>query len=337
MLAGRSHAPEQAAVCQLLEEHERGAARQQIAAVRCAVIAQRDGGGDAGADERRADGHAAAERLADRHQVGLEAECLRVKRLAGAAQPALHFVGDQQRAGRRRDVPHGPRERRRDRPHAALALDRLQDHGGGVGGHGRPERVRIEGRHPGDARHHRREGRAVVLVPGHRQRAERAAVERVLERDEPRARRALRVPVTPGELQARLDRFGPAVADERALEARQRRETRGQRRLQGVVKEVRRVHQRCRLIGDRGGQARVSVAERGHADARQQVEIRAPVGVVQPDAFTAHEDHGRAAVGLEDVGRVERRDRVSGDDHEESRRLQAADFGLRGFSRAGAP
>ena len=103
------------------------------------------------------------------------------------------------------------------------------------------------------------------------------------------ARLAARVPVAARELQARLDRFGAAVAEERARQPGQVRQPLGELALQRMVEQVRRVDQRLRLIGDRARQARMRVAERRDADARQQIEILAALGVVQTDALAAHE------------------------------------------------
>ena len=74
MPADAADVRDQAAADQLVEEAQRRAAGQQIAAVRAAVIAERDRVRDLLADERGADRHAAAERLAERHQVRLEAD-----------------------------------------------------------------------------------------------------------------------------------------------------------------------------------------------------------------------------------------------------------------------
>ena len=71
MRATCSHQP---AGRQLVEEHQRGAARQQVAAVGAAVIARLRRRGDALGEHRRANRHAGAERLAERHQVRLQAE-----------------------------------------------------------------------------------------------------------------------------------------------------------------------------------------------------------------------------------------------------------------------
>ena len=137
-------------------------------------------------EQRRADRHAGAERLAERHQVRLQAERGRVERPPGAAEAALHFVGDEQRAGaaaRRRRSPSAVALR--DRPHAAFALDRLDDDRGCIRRDRRGNRRGVVGSHerhaaaPAAAN-----GVAIVLVPRHRQRAHRPAVERVLKRDE---------------------------------------------------------------------------------------------------------------------------------------------------------
>ena len=74
--ADRPHVLHEAACRQRLEKHQRRAARQQVAAVRAAVIAGRDGGRDPLAEQRRADRHAGAEGLADGDQVGRQAEAL---------------------------------------------------------------------------------------------------------------------------------------------------------------------------------------------------------------------------------------------------------------------
>ncbi len=62
------------------------------------MVAKRRGFRDALAEERRRDRHAGAERLANGHQIGLEAEHLRVERPPGASEAALDLVGDEERA-----------------------------------------------------------------------------------------------------------------------------------------------------------------------------------------------------------------------------------------------
>ena len=90
---------------ELVEADQRRAAGEQVSAEGGAMVAECERGRNVFFDERRAHRHAAGERLADRHQVGAHAELLEVERLPGAAKAALHFVGNQQRAGLR-GTPH---------------------------------------------------------------------------------------------------------------------------------------------------------------------------------------------------------------------------------------
>ena len=62
--------------------------------------------------------------------------------------------------------------------------------------------------------------------------------------------------------------------------------------------------QRLRLIRDRTRQPGVRVAERGDADSREQVEVFAPLCVVEPNALPPHEGNRRALVDLQNVSRL---------------------------------
>ncbi len=112
----------------------------------------------------------------------------------------------------------------------------------------------------------RLERRAVVFVRRDRQRPDRPSVKRLFERHDLGPRLAERMPVAARELEARLDRLGAAVAEERALEARQAREPRGELALQRVEEQVRRVQQRLRLVGDG---ARRALRERDRGRSRR--------------------------------------------------------------------
>ena len=126
-------------------------------------------------------------------------------------------------------------------------------------------------------------------------------MERLLERDEFRARLALRVPVPPRELQARFDGFCAAVAEKGSRQARQRRQPLRHLPLQRMKEQIRNVNQRLRLVGDRARDARMRVPERRDADARQQVEVFPAFRVEQPDALSANKVDRIAAVRLENV------------------------------------
>ena len=65
---------------------------------------------------------------------------------------------------------------------ARLALDDLEQHGGGLLGRRRLERVEVVEGHVLEAVGHRREGRLELRLAGRGDRRERPAVERVLRR-----------------------------------------------------------------------------------------------------------------------------------------------------------
>src|SRR5262245_62495007 len=85
----------------------------------------------------------------------------------------------------------------------------------------------------------------------------------------------LRMPIAARELEAGFVGFRAAVAEERAREARQRRQTTGRVRLERVEIQVRGVEQRPCLFRDHRCQAWMRMTERGHTDPGDEVEILA--------------------------------------------------------------
>ena len=142
-----------------------------------------------------------------------------MERHAGAPEAALHFIGDQQSARLRARIGDGGGKRGRQRPHAAFSLHGLGDDRRCPRGYRGKQRRRIVDRHELHVRKQRLEGRPIVLVGRDRQRAKRAAVKRLFERDELRPGLAFGVPIAARELQARLDGFRAAVAEKRARQA----------------------------------------------------------------------------------------------------------------------
>src|SRR5215213_2443894 len=61
----------------------------------------------------------------------------------------------------------------------------------------------------------------------------------------------------------------------------------------------------ARLIGDGGREPFVTMAERANSDAGEQIEILTPFRVEHAHALAAHQHDRRAAVGLDDVLRLE--------------------------------
>ena len=146
----------------------------------------------------------------------------------------------------------------------------------------------------GHARDERLEGGALRRLPGHRERAERAAVERVLERDDARlAGRLARV------LDRRLDGLRAGVAEERVRAAEALGEQLGEARHRLRPVEVRDVPEPVELLVRGGERCGMAVAEPDDGDAADEIEVAAAVDVLEPRAVAAHERHVGARVRLE--------------------------------------
>ena len=124
-----------------LERRQRRGGGDRVLLVR--VVAERVVAGDVEVVARDAGGdrqHAAAERLAEHHDVGRGAVVLGGEEAAGLAQAGRDLVEDQQRAvrvaglahrlpvARRRDVRHGARRLGDHRGHVAFALEHVAHH-----------------------------------------------------------------------------------------------------------------------------------------------------------------------------------------------------------------
>ena len=255
--------------------------------------------------QHRADGEAAAEALRQRDRVAARAAPVAAEEAPEPTDARLHLVHEEQRArARRRATRSFARNPRGARQHAALALQRLHDDGAHVVAHLARHRVGVPVRH---VRHRteRPEALAVLRRPGHRQRAERASVERVVERDDAHALLLAReVEVVARQLEHRLVRLRARVAEEGAVVARAAAQLVGEADVRRVVEVVGHVHQARRLLGDGAREHRVPVAHRAHGDAGAEVEPAAPVGVEHLAAATAHErERGRLVVGVEALAR----------------------------------
>ena len=166
----------------------------------------------------RAHRKAAADALAERHRVRRHAVVLPGEPVAGAADAGLDLVEDQERAVLAAELAQAGEVAGRRDVDAALALHRLDDERGRRAVDRGARGVEIAERHDGLVAQQRLVGIAVLRLADHLERAERAAVERVLGRDEAHpAGGAVR------ELQRAVDRLGARVHDERARRAPRRR------------------------------------------------------------------------------------------------------------------
>ena len=182
-------------------------AGHRAAAERGAELAVAGPGADGGGDHHRAHREPTAERLRERDHVGPHAEPLVREPAPEPAHAALDLVEQQQRAHLAAAALDRLEPGRIGQVHAAEARHALdQDAGDGV-----VDRVERAGvvevdeprvlRHRGNA-----EALAVAAEAGDAERAQRAAVEAVGQRDDPRApRHAAR------DVQRRLVGLGPAV------------------------------------------------------------------------------------------------------------------------------
>ena len=148
-------------------------------------------------------------------------------------------------------------------------------------------RGEVVARDEADPRHQRLERLAVLRRPGDRERAHRAAVERVLEDDVLDSR--LFLPDPAGELHRPFPRLRPRVGEEDLRGEGEPHEALGEGARGLVVVQVAHVHERRGLLLDRGHDLAVAVAEPVHRDPRGEVEPLAPLGVPEARALALHE------------------------------------------------
>ena len=176
------------------------------------------------------------------------------ERCATAADASLDLVEDEQRAGGITDLSQAGEVAVRRHVHAALALNRLDDECSHVAGHGTGRSVEVVEGYEMALRQQRSVGLAVFRRSDQAQRAQRAAVKRVLRRDE-----ATATARTVRELDDAVHRFGAGVHQERMRQhaVREGRQAFEQFELRQVVEDVGRLHQLARLQRDRPYELRV--------------------------------------------------------------------------------
>ena len=217
--------------------------------------------------------------------------------LAGAAVTALHFVEHEQQAVVIARLAQALDEFDRACRNAALALDRLDHEAGGGVVDQRQRRFEIVERRIAEAGQQRLEPVTHLRLIGRRDRAHRAAVKGVVEGDQRRALRiSVRVVIPPRGLDRALDRFGARIGEEhrvgKAVVDDPLRELLALRR----AVQVRHVHQRRGLLGDRLDQFGMAVAERVDRDAGREIEILFALLAIEVAALTSHRAHAATRV-----------------------------------------
>ena len=250
---------------------------------------------DAGADRKTS-----AQPLGHGDDVGPDTARLPGPEVARAAHAALDLVEDERGAG---PVAGGARRLQQvvgQDVYPGLALDRLEHHGRRAPVHGGIQRRRVLG-HDDEPRHERRERLLLGLLRGRRQRAVGAAVEGPLDDDDVPAATRLA-----DELDRGLHCLGAGVAEVDLAAERALGQPRGQPHRRLGVEEVRDVHEPRGLILHGAHDLGVAVPDARHADAREEVEVLAPLVVPQPRALAAHELDGKARVGRNHALALER-------------------------------
>ena len=148
----------------------------------------------------------------------LESECV-----ASASHAGLDLVADQQCVMVRSQLAGQRGEFRRNLDDAPFSQDGLEHDGSGLLAHCGFECREIVGSDEAHARNYRLEGLAVLGLAGHGDRAQRAAAEGFLQRDNLGLVAAAGAAVPLRDLHGRFDGFRTAVAEERALQAAQLR------------------------------------------------------------------------------------------------------------------
>ncbi len=165
-------------------------------------------------DHRRHRVVAARQRLAEHVHVGGDLLVIAGEHPSGATEAGLDFVGDQQDALFPAKSGELAQKTIRRQNHPGLALDRLRQHGAGVGGHRLAHGVDVSIRHQHEAWGERPELRAVGWLGTEADDGGGAAVEVVVEGDD--GRLVVGDPLDPvapasGCLDCRLHRLGAGV------------------------------------------------------------------------------------------------------------------------------
>ena len=107
------------------------------------------------------------------------------------------------------------------------------------------------------------------------------------------------------ELDRGLGRLRTGVAQIRLAAQAALRQAVGETHRGLGIEEVGHVHQPAHLLAHRRDDAWVAVAEVGHRDAAQEVEVLVAIVVPQPHPLPAHELHGLARVRRDHAARLD--------------------------------
>ena len=178
---------------------------------------------------------------------------------------------------------------------AALALHRLQKDGGRAVRGGIHNGFHIVKVHMDKAGQQGSKGFLIVRLAGGGHGGHRAPVEGTESGDDFISPVPVQLAVAPGQFQRALVGLGPAVAEKHPIQAAVFHQQLGQLQLRHGVELVGGLQQGAGLLDDGLGHRRMGMAQVVHGPAGDKVQIFLAVGVPDPGAFAAHDDHRLAA------------------------------------------
>src|SRR3989454_6452412 len=248
--------------------------------------------------EHGAHREASRQGLRDRDHTRHDAHRLVGEERSGAPQAALHLVEDEGGAARVAQLAQPRQPRGIDRMHATFPLHRLDDHRTRLlasGAHSPLGGGAVAERDDRDSRDERLEGAAVLGTVRRGERREQAPVEPAAERHDPRLPRPLA-----GELEGRLVRLRPGVAEEHLVGERAAHELLGEALARLRAVEVGYVDQPRREGPlERPADHGMIVAQRVDADAGHEVEVAYAVLGDELGAVAARKHRADASVHAE--------------------------------------
>src|ERR1700722_1363326 len=292
---------------QLLFFHDRqkfqgDAAGQRTSAESGAMLPWRNRRGKLFLGQERAQRQPRRDGLRDRDDVRRDAETLERKNRSRAPQATLNLVKDQRGA-----VAVGQRaaflqELDRALINSAFAENRLQHNRAGFVADGGAQTFEVILLYKSHFFEQRLEPLAMLVLPGERQRSERAPVIGAIERHQAAlCRSAGAMPRQPRQLDRAFDRLSSAVGEKCAVESGELTQLLGQRSLIFVVIQIRNMHQLGRLLANRLHDARMRVPQRIHSQPGDEIQVALALQVKQKHALAPAERDGIAVVCLQQI------------------------------------
>ena len=185
--------------------------------------------------------------------------------------PVLHAVHEEQQLLLVAQLPQAEQILRRRLQHASFGLDAFDQHGRGRGRNRPAHGVQVVERHMPEARNHGFKPLLDLVLAGGGDACQRPAVKGIqrCEDLEP----AFLVAELAGELEQAFVGLAAAVAEKHLAGTDFVHQRLRQAALRLVIVEIRDVNQLARLLGQRFGDGRVRVPERGHRNAAAEVQV----------------------------------------------------------------